>query len=118
MADSFCTHGDTPGAVAMAQAVRAALERAGVPIDTVRREPMTRRLLDYGAEAVLLECADLAEVRALRPAVAQEFDQVSEIVPGARTLLLRLQTPLTSADRQRLLTLAADRRTARSISTW
>ena len=32
MADSFCTHGDTPGAVAMAQAVRAALEGAGVPI--------------------------------------------------------------------------------------
>jgi 5-oxoprolinase (ATP-hydrolysing) subunit A len=32
MAESFCTHGDTPGAVAMAQAVRAALERAGVPL--------------------------------------------------------------------------------------
>ncbi len=32
MADSFCTHGDTPGAVAMAQAVRAALAGAGVPI--------------------------------------------------------------------------------------
>ena len=32
MADSFCTHGDTPGAVAMAQAVRAALAEAGVPI--------------------------------------------------------------------------------------
>ena len=32
MADSFCTHGDTPGAVAMAQAVRAALEAAGVSI--------------------------------------------------------------------------------------
>ncbi len=31
-ADSFCTHGDSPGAVAMAQAVRAALESAGVPI--------------------------------------------------------------------------------------
>jgi 5-oxoprolinase (ATP-hydrolysing) subunit A len=32
MAESFCTHGDTPGAVGMAQAVRAALESAGVPI--------------------------------------------------------------------------------------
>jgi 5-oxoprolinase (ATP-hydrolysing) subunit A len=32
VAESFCTHGDTPGAVAMAQAVRTALERAGVPI--------------------------------------------------------------------------------------
>ena len=66
---------------------------------------MTRRLLDYGADAVLLECADLAEVRALRPAVEQQFDQIREIVPGARTLLLRLRTPLTSAERQRLLTL-------------
>ena len=32
MADSFCTHGDTPGAVGMARAVRAALEGAGVSI--------------------------------------------------------------------------------------
>jgi UPF0271 protein len=33
MAESFCTHGDTPGAVAMAQGVRAALEQAGVAIN-------------------------------------------------------------------------------------
>jgi UPF0271 protein len=32
MAESFCTHGDTPDAVAMARAVRAALEGAGVSI--------------------------------------------------------------------------------------
>jgi 5-oxoprolinase (ATP-hydrolysing) subunit A len=32
MAESFCTHGDTPEAVAMAQAVRAALDEAGVSI--------------------------------------------------------------------------------------
>lgn len=31
-AESFCTHGDTPGAVAMARAVRAALQSARVPI--------------------------------------------------------------------------------------
>jgi UPF0271 protein len=31
-ADSVCVHGDSPGAVAMAGAVRAALERAGVDI--------------------------------------------------------------------------------------
>ena len=30
--DSICVHGDTPGAVAMAAAVRAALERAGVAL--------------------------------------------------------------------------------------
>jgi len=68
---------------------------------------MTRRLLDYGAQAVLLECADFAEARALRPAIEQEFDRVREIVPGARTLLLRLQSRLTAAERQRLLTLPA-----------
>lgn len=31
-ADSICTHGDSPGAVEMARAVREALEAAGVPI--------------------------------------------------------------------------------------
>lgn len=31
-ADSICTHGDSPGAVAMARAVRERLEAAGVPI--------------------------------------------------------------------------------------
>ena len=31
-ADSVCVHGDTPGAVALARAVRAALERAGVAV--------------------------------------------------------------------------------------
>jgi KipI family sensor histidine kinase inhibitor len=68
---------------------------------------MTRRLLDYGADALLVECADFAEARALRPVVEQEFDQVAEIVPGAQTLLLRLQARLTVAERQRLLTLPA-----------
>ncbi len=31
-ADSVCVHGDTPGAVAIARAVRASLERAGVAV--------------------------------------------------------------------------------------
>jgi UPF0271 protein len=31
-ADSICVHGDTPGAVAMAGAVRAGLEDAGVTV--------------------------------------------------------------------------------------
>lgn len=30
--DSVCVHGDSPGAVAMATAVRAGLERAGIPV--------------------------------------------------------------------------------------
>ena len=66
---------------------------------------MTRRLLPYGAGAVLLECADLAETQALRPAIEQRFAAVTEIVPGARTLLLRLDRPLSTAERQDLLEL-------------
>jgi UPF0271 protein len=31
-AESICVHGDTPGAVAMAAAVRAGLEAAGVSV--------------------------------------------------------------------------------------
>ena len=68
---------------------------------------MTRRLLPYGARAVLLECADLAETQRLRPAIEQGFAAVTEIVPGARTLLLRLDRPLTTAERQDLLDLPA-----------
>jgi UPF0271 protein len=35
--DSVCVHGDTPGAVASAQAVRAALEAAGIDVRPVPR---------------------------------------------------------------------------------
>jgi KipI family sensor histidine kinase inhibitor len=66
---------------------------------------MTRRLLPYGAGAVLLECADLAETQRLRPAVARRFPGVIEIVPGARTLLLRLGGQLTAGERRDLLDL-------------
>jgi KipI family sensor histidine kinase inhibitor len=66
---------------------------------------MTRRLLPYGTGAVLLECADLAETQRLRPVIAQRFDAVTEIVPGARTLLLRLARPFDAAERQDLLDL-------------
>lgn len=69
---------------------------------------MTRRLLDYGAGAVLLECADLAETLRLRPAVERHFAVVTDVVPGARTLLLRLAAPLSAADRQALLDLPGD----------
>jgi UPF0271 protein len=36
-ADTLCLHGDTPGAVAMARAVREALERAGVGVQALGR---------------------------------------------------------------------------------
>ena len=66
---------------------------------------MSRRLLPYGAGAVLLECADLAETQAIRPAIEERFAAVTEVVPGARTLLLRLDRPLSAAERQDLLDL-------------
>jgi KipI family sensor histidine kinase inhibitor len=65
---------------------------------------MTRRLLDYGSAAVLLECADLDEAIGLLPAV-RRHPKIIEAIPGARTLLLRLAEPLTETDRHRLLSL-------------
>lgn len=57
---------------------------------------MSRRLLPYGQCAVLLECADLEEVLALTVALRAEGPhQVNEVVPGARTVLVRLSEPLT-----------------------
>lgn len=67
---------------------------------------MTRRLLGYGDAAVLLECTDLAEALSLVTPVREQLTTVVEVVPGARTLLLRLAAPLTAADRERLLTLS------------
>ena len=66
---------------------------------------MTRRLLPYGSAAVLLECDGLGETLALRPAIEEQIEKVVEVVPGARTLLLRLRAPLTDGDRRRLLAL-------------
>ena len=63
---------------------------------------MTRRLLPYGPGAVLLECEDLDEALGLLPVVSR-LAAVAEVVPGARTLLLRLAAPLTEADRRELL---------------
>lgn len=69
---------------------------------------MTRRLLPCGEAAVLLECADLTETTRLRPAIERRFPEVAEIVPGARTLLLRLRAPLSPAARQALLELPGE----------
>ena len=53
---------------------------------------MTRRLIDYGPAAALLECADLAEVLGLLPQLRGE-PKINELIPGARTVLLRLDAP-------------------------
>jgi len=63
---------------------------------------VTGRLLPYGAGAVLLECENLDEALGLLPVVSR-LAAVTEVVPGARTLLLRLAAPLTEADRRQLL---------------
>ena len=68
---------------------------------------MPRRLLDDGDDAVLLERADLAEALGLAPLVRAALPAVVEVVPGARTLLLRLAAPLTADARARLLALPA-----------
>ena len=58
----------------------------------------SRRVLPYGDRAVLVECADLSEMRALRDWLAgQDQTGIEEVIPGARTLLLRLAGPLDSA---------------------
>ena len=68
----------------------------------------SRRLLPYGERAVLLECADLDEALGLMGPIGEAgIDEVVEIVPGARTLLLRLRRPLSEPQRRRLLTLEA-----------
>ncbi len=66
---------------------------------------MNRRLLDYGAHAVLLECGSLTDALSLQPVIMTRLEQVVEIIPGARTLLLRLSGPLARTDREALLTM-------------
>jgi KipI family sensor histidine kinase inhibitor len=67
---------------------------------------MTRRLIDYGPVAALLECENLAEVVGLLPQL-REQPKINEVVPGARTVLLRLAAPLDEADRRMLQSMAA-----------
>jgi KipI family sensor histidine kinase inhibitor len=69
---------------------------------------MTRRLLGYGASALLLECSDAAEAARLVSPITRRFAAVSEIVPGARTLLLRLRSPLSPRERDELVGLDPD----------
>lgn len=58
---------------------------------------MIRRLLPYGETARLLECQDLDDSqRMLHWLHEQQCPQIAEIIPGARTLLLRLTSPLPS----------------------
>lgn len=67
---------------------------------------MSRRLRPYGDQGLLLECTDLAEtlgvLRALRQA---DLPEVRELVPGARTIFLRTDEPLSRQRRHEVLEL-------------
>jgi KipI family sensor histidine kinase inhibitor len=54
---------------------------------------------------VLLECASLDEALGLLPVITARISPVTEVIPGARTLLLRLNRPLTEAERRLLAVL-------------
>jgi len=67
---------------------------------------MNRRLLDYGPAGLLVECADLEDALALRARLdEQPLPEIEEVVPGARTLLLRLSSGLSPSRREQLRTL-------------
>ena len=67
---------------------------------------MSRRLLPYGERGLLLECEDLTEtVGVLRALQRLDLDQVTEIVPGARTIFLRSSEPLSPRRQREILSL-------------
>jgi KipI family sensor histidine kinase inhibitor len=74
---------------------------------------VNRRVLDYGEHAVLVECADLDDALGLLGALSEQpFPQLSEVIPGARTLLLRLAGSLNPDQRAELARLPARQLTA------
>ena len=91
---SICVHGDSPGAVAMAVAVRKALAEAGVEIRPVRAMTEHRTLLPCGEHAVLVEVGGLDEVLALptpygrRCGAGDGIHRRRRRRPGARTVLV------------------------------
>jgi KipI family sensor histidine kinase inhibitor len=79
-------------------------------------EPGVPRLLSYGADAVLLEFDDIAQVRAVDAAlVSWASEEIEEIVPAARTILVRYRDAHTAArSRHQLIDLAS---TAAAVPT-
>ena len=67
---------------------------------------MSRRLLPYGEGGLLLECEDLTEtIGVLRALQRLDVDDVTEIVPGARTIFLRSVQTLSRQRQRELLDL-------------
>lgn len=82
------------------------------------RQPPIRRVLPYGEHGVLVECPDLADALGMLRALHERCPaEVAEIVPGARTVFLRLTRPLTPALRDHLVRLdtVADRDTTDDV---
>lgn len=70
---------------------------------------MTRRLLPYGDAGMLLECSDRAETAGVLRALQRlALPEVTELVPGATTVFLRLDRPLPPQRRHLLLDLVPD----------
>lgn len=71
---------------------------------------VSNAILDYGDQALLLECRSADEVLALTAALNREpIPGVLDIVPGARTVLVKLAGPrYQSAARQLVGTLSID----------
>ncbi|MFN8072376.1 MAG: allophanate hydrolase subunit 1 [Mycobacterium sp.] len=65
---------------------------------------MTARVLDYGDRALLIECGSTGEVLAVAAALrSADFDEVIDIVPAARTVLVTVAEPRRQAAARRLL---------------
>ncbi|WP_152363139.1 5-oxoprolinase subunit B family protein [Microlunatus speluncae] len=58
---------------------------------------MSRPILEYGLDAIMVECTDGTEARALQTTLSNRTDpEIGELVPGARTVLITLTGPPSS----------------------
>lgn len=77
----------------------------------------SRRLLPYGEHGLLVECVDLDDTLGLLAALQHNCPaQVTEVVPGARSVLLHLDAALRREDADALLTATAPRADAADIA--
>ncbi|WP_188897329.1 5-oxoprolinase subunit B family protein [Microlunatus endophyticus] len=76
---------------------------------------VTRRLLPYGESARLLECQDLDDSQRMAQWLSvQRRPEIAGVVPGARTLLLRLTAPLPAELARTMITIEPEPLRARA----
>ena len=86
-AESICCHGDTPGAVEIAAAVRRALEGEGVTVGRPRRSVIR----PFGEAALLVELPSSDLAQALAASLRDDPPPgLIEAVPGLESLLVEL----------------------------